>query len=436
MRINEVRRTLLRGTAALAIAALTLFATGTANAQTVRYGCITGPHPGYDPTSTLGPPKGNCLVDPMVEGFHGTYPEQGAAGTTTFQLTAIASGNWNSAGVHTVGNYQIGFSTQLPDKQVSYFEFNFAPVQGRTVTAAFALIPGSNDYDIGVVYPSRCNLTPKGPCYKVGIRPLQGLGYSVADVVDASSNHNTALAHALLGNQNQDIGYWPWVADGLHLNVEFGAFTYNQSLLQDEVNAGGDEVILGADDYDAGVSNLSGGGACPACPGGYENYIWGTTNLNAGIIFLLTVEGGEASIPVVPNGTYEVKNLNSGGALEVAAKTAVEEHLDEAAYTGDNKQMWKVTRLGDGNYTIVNASTGSLLEASAEWSIIPATDGNYNLKSVKTGKMLDLAGGGSLMGQAVVQNPAKPGYANQQWSFQPSGTQQAALTTKANANQQ
>jgi hypothetical protein len=40
------------------------------------------------------------------------------------------------------------------------------------------------------------------------------------------------------------------------------------------------------------------------------------------------------------------------------------------------------------------------------------------------------------MGQAVVQNPAKPGYANQQWSFQPSGTQQASLTTKVNANQQ
>jgi hypothetical protein len=141
---------------------------------------------------------------------------------------------------------------------------------------------------------------------------------------------------------------------------------------------------------------------------------------------------------VLPNGTYVVKNLNSGGALEVAAKTAVEEHLDEVAYAGDNKrQMWKVTRLADGNYTIRNAGTGSLLEDSEEWSIIPATGGNYTLKSVKTGKMLDVAGGSSLMGMGIVQAAAKPGYANQQWSFLPSNSnQQASLIAKVNANQQ
>jgi len=402
----------------------------------VAYGCLPGPHPGFDPTSTLGPPSGNCLVDPTVEGYTGVPPVQGAAGTTTFQLTALASGNWSSAGIHTVGNYQIGHSSQLPDQQVAYFEFNFAPVQGRTVTAAFFLIPGSTDYDIGVVYPTRCNLTPTGPCFKVGIRP-QGT-YSTADIVDASSNHNVALATAAIGNQNDDIGYWPWVADGLHLNTEFGAFTYKQSAVQDQVNAGGLQVIWGADDFDSGESNLSGGGVCAACPGGFENYIWGSTGYNTGIIFLLTVEGGEASIPVVPNGTYVVKNLNSGGALEVAAKTAVEEHLDEVVYAGDNKrQMWKVTRLADGNYTIRNAGTGSLLEDSEEWSIIPATGGNYTLKSVKTGKMLDVAGGSSLMGMGIVQAAAKPGYANQQWSFLPSNSNpQASLIAKVNANQQ
>ena len=400
----------------------------------INYGCLTGPHPGYDPTSTLGPPSGNCLVDPTVEGYTGVRPVQGATGTTTFQLTALASGNWNSAGVHTIGNYQIGHSTQLPDQQVAYFEFNFASVQGRTVTAAFFLIPGSTDYDIGVVYPARC--APTGtPCFKAGIRPLDGLGYSVAQVVDASSNHNTALAAALIGNQNEDLGYWPWISDGLHLNTEFGAFTYNQSELQDEVNAGGDQVILGADDFDSGESNLSGGGLCPACPGGYENYIWGSTGYNTGIIFLLTVDGGEASIPVVPNGTYEVKNLNSGGALEVAGKTAIDEHLDVVAYGGVSNQMWKVTRLANGNYSIRNAGTGSPLQAGAEWSIIPATGGNYTLKSVKTGMMLDVVGGSSLMGMGVVQMPAKPGYANQQWSFSSSNAnQEASLTINGNIN--
>jgi hypothetical protein len=101
------------------------------------------------------------------------------------------------------------------------------------------------------------------------------------------------------------------------------------------------------------------------------------------------------------------------------------------AYGGVSKQMWKVTRLADGNYTIRNAGTGSLLQATDEWAIVPYTDGNYNLKSVKTGKMLDIAGHGSLMGQSVIQNDAKPTRATQQWSFQPgTGTVQASLSPK------
>jgi hypothetical protein len=352
---------------------------------------------------------------------------QGAAGTTTFQLTAIASGNWNSAGVHTIGNYQIGHSNQLPNQQISYFEFNFSSIHGRTLTQAFALIPGSTDYNIEVVYPTRCNPpTPStGPCFKVGIRSLTITGVSVATVV--SGGNSVATANALLGSQNEDLGYG-WVENGLHLGTQFGAFTYNPGNLQDEVNAGGDEVLLGGDDFDTGESNLN-DGICPDCPGGYENYIWGSTGYNTGIIALLTVDGGEASVPVVPNGTYEVKNLNSGGALEVAGKSAIDEHLDVVAYGGVSKQMWKVTRLDDGNYSIRNAGTGSLLQNTDEWAIVPYTDGNYNLKSVKTGKMLDLSGG-SLMGQSVVEKAANPTYASQQWSFKPGTGTLASLSPK------
>jgi hypothetical protein len=389
-------------------------------ANRINYGCI-----------------GTCLTDGEVEGYSGPPPTQGAPGTTTFQLTALASGNWNSAGIHTIGNYQIGHSTQLPNQQVSYFEFNFSSIRGRTVRAGFVLIPGSTDYDIGTTYhPSECPPAP-GACFKVGIRPGTDLGYSAAEIVDASSNHNTALAGALLGNQNQDLGYG-WVANGLHLGFEFGAYTFNLSQLQDMVTAGGDQVFLGADDFDSGESNLSGGGSCPACPGGFENYIWGSTGYNTGIIALITVDGGEASIPVVPNGTYEVKNLNSGAALEVAAaKTVGGERLDQAAYTGDSKQLWNVARLADGNYTIRSVGTGDLLEANNEWTIAPTTDGNYTIKSVKTGLMLDVAGASSLKGTGIVQMPAKTGYANQQWSFQPSNSnQQASLTAKVNANRQ
>jgi len=105
------------------------------------------------------------------------------------------------------------------------------------------------------------------------------------------------------------------------------------------------------------------------------------------------------------------------------------------AYGGVSNQMWKVTRLANGNYSIRNAGTGSPLQAGAEWSIIPATGGNYTLKSVKTGMMLDVVGGSSLMGMGVVQMPAKPGYANQQWSFSSSNAnQEASLTINGNIN--
>ena len=65
------------------------------------------------------------------------------------------------------------------------------------------------------------------------------------------------------------------------------------------------------------------------------------------------------------------------------------------------------------------------------------TNGNYTIKSVKTGLMLDVAGASSLKGVGIVQMPAKAGYANQQWSFQPNNSnQKASLTNNVNANQQ
>jgi hypothetical protein len=295
------------------------------------------------------------------------------------------------------------------------------------------LVPGSTDYNIETTYHlPNCPAAP-APCFKIGARSLQITGVSVNEVVNGANS--VATANALEGSQNDDLGYG-WVTNGLHLGQQFGAWTYNVANLQDEVNAGGNEVLLGGDDFDSGESDLS-NGDCPACPGGFENYVWGSTGYNTGIIALITVDGGEASAPVVPNGTYELKNLNSGGALEVAAKTANEEPLDEVAYGGVSKQMWKVTRLANGNYSIRNAGTGSPLQASAEWSIIPATGGNYTLKSVKTGKMLDIAGGSSLMGQGVIQMPAKPGYASQQWSFKSgNANQEASLTINGVPNRQ
>jgi hypothetical protein len=74
-------------------------------------------------------------------------------GGGTFNLTCIASGNWNSAGVRTSGNYQIGFSVEHPDEQAAYFEFDLTPVKGHTISAANMLIVGSTDYSIESYWP-------------------------------------------------------------------------------------------------------------------------------------------------------------------------------------------------------------------------------------------------------------------------------------------
>src|ERR1700733_15568765 len=63
-------------------------------------------------------------------------------------LNNIASGNWNSANVRTANNYQIGHNTEKPDEQGAYFEYDFTPAKGKTVTGCSLLIAGSTDYSV------------------------------------------------------------------------------------------------------------------------------------------------------------------------------------------------------------------------------------------------------------------------------------------------
>jgi len=341
-----------------------------------------------------------------------------AQGTTTFHLTALTSGTWNSAGVHTTGsNYQIGYSSELPNKQVAYFEFDLDPVKGRTVTDNFLLVPGSTDYSIGSTYAPRCSTAP---CFKVGIVP-QGT-FTTDQIVNPASNNNTSIY--LSGddpNRNQDLGY-AWVENGLHPGQLFNAFTYNAQRLQAEVNAGGDWAFWGRDDFDTGSA---------------ENYIWGDTAYNTGIVLVITVANGSATTAVVPSGTYEIQNLNSAQALEIpAGKTANGTLVDQASSTGTSNQQWNVTQLSNGNYTIANVATGLLLDVlgnskspggsidvwpanagtNQQWTFTGTNDGNYTIQAVSSGLFLDVSGALTLTGTVVDQFTANNN-ADQQWSF-------------------
>jgi len=351
----------------------------------------------------------------LVAGLSGAAQAQG---TTTFQLTALSSGDWNSAGVHTLSTYQIGHSLEEPNNQVAYFEFNLDPIKGPTLVSNFLLIPGSTDYDISTTFAKDCGTRP---CFKVGIAP-QGRA-ATNDVVSAASNNNTAVYQAGESDlHNHVIGY-EWPSDGLHPGLKFNADHYTPQRLQDEINAGGNWVFWARDDFSDSEGSIN-RVVCNACPGGFENYIWGGTAYSTGIVMIATVANGPATTAVVGNGTYQIKNLNSALNLEVpAGRTGSGSPVDQSTVTATANQQWTVIGLGNGNYTITNVATGLALEvpnastspgtavdvapygghSQQRWVLAGTFDGNYTITNAHSGLPLDVSGALTVTGARIDQ---------------------------------
>ncbi len=202
------------------------------------------------------------------------------AGGHTYNLTCVNSGNWNSAGQRTSSNYQIGYSSEHPNEQAAYFEFDLTPAKGKHITSANLLIPGSTDYSINswwgsphnfIAFKVRCN-AQCNPAYPVSLTQMTTGNNSAATFVNMADF-----------NRNPDLGY-EWVRDGLHRGVRFDCFHYESvgtgeggkkvgPWLQNECNAGGHWCMVTTDGYD-----FDRAGHRPA-----ENYIWGNTRFNTGI---------------------------------------------------------------------------------------------------------------------------------------------------------
>jgi hypothetical protein len=208
----------------------------------------------------------------------------------TRNLTCIACGAWNSAGIHiSTSNYQIGFSTEFPNEQAPYFEFDLTPIKGKKVTDCGILIPGSTDYNITSYWVKPNNGFSTHTQFKVRVAAQCNPAYPITLSQILTGNNSTiTYINATDFNRNTDLGYG-WVPDGVHKGAVFDAFHYEKvgtgeggkkvgPWFQNEVNAGGKWVVWAYSGLD---SQKNGTRAS-------ENYIWGSTSFNTGIILELT----------------------------------------------------------------------------------------------------------------------------------------------------
>ncbi|MCG6494722.1 non-reducing end alpha-L-arabinofuranosidase family hydrolase [Kitasatospora sp. A2-31] len=120
--------------------------------------------------------------------------------------------------------------------------------------------------------------------------------------------------------------------------------------------------------------------------------------------------------------------------------------------SGATNQQWKVTRNGDGSYTLTNVASGRVLDepggrtangtkllvwddnggANQHWKAARNGDGSYTLTNVASGRALETPGNQTANGTAV-QIWDSWGAANQHWTFRSAGspTPAPAPTTPA-----
>lgn len=145
------------------------------------------------------------------------------------------------------------------------------------------------------------------------------------------------------------------------------------------------------------------------------------------------------SSPVVGDGVYVITSaMDDKKALDVNA---------ESKNNGANVQLWdrndgngqrfRVTNLGDNEYSIINEYSGKALDIDGgskkaganvhqwTWSnsdnqrftIEPAKNGGYTIKAVSSGLFLDVKGSRTTNGTNVIQWAGNGGKANQRWNL-------------------
>ncbi|MFJ8135699.1 RICIN domain-containing protein [Streptomyces sp. NPDC096013] len=143
-------------------------------------------------------------------------------------------------------------------------------------------------------------------------------------------------------------------------------------------------------------------------------------NASDGYHLVVTPTGTSASLA----GTYQIKNKNSGLALDTqGAATAQGTAVVQATSSTGSSQSWTLTAAGSGLYKIGNKASGLLLgitnagtadggtaliwgdngTADHLWQLIPAGDGTYKIANYNSGLLLGVTNMSTASGAQVLQ---------------------------------
>jgi hypothetical protein len=147
--------------------------------------------------------------------------------------------------------------------------------------------------------------------------------------------------------------------------------------------------------------------------------------------------GGGTGSNLIANGTYTIKNKNSGQAIDVTGASTTEgTYVEQWNSTGGTNQQWKLTNLGNNYVELTNVNSGLALDVvgyskadgglidqwaydSGEnqiWKVVSEGGGYYELINENSGLALEVPNYSTAEGTDLDQWTVSGG-ANQLWSF-------------------
>ncbi len=152
--------------------------------------------------------------------------------------------------------------------------------------------------------------------------------------------------------------------------------------------------------------------------------------------FSVSISSG-GSGDLIANGTYTIKNKNSGMAIDVTGASKSEgTYIDQWPSTGNTNQQWTLTNLGNNYVSLINVNSGLALEVYGAsdtegakidqwpydsgknqiWHVVSEGGGYYELINENSGQALEVPNNSTTEGTDLDQWDINGG-ANQLWSF-------------------